>query len=60
MDCRVQRVAKSWTQLSDFHFTSYICTQDTDFSQWPTCAPAAQLPIAFLDPISSFWTQGPF
>ena len=25
MDCRVHRVAKSWTQLSNFHFTSLQC-----------------------------------
>ena len=24
MDCIVHGVAKSWTQLSDFHFTGYI------------------------------------
>ena len=26
MDCIVQGVAKSWTQLSDFHFHTYIFT----------------------------------
>ena len=24
MDCRVHGIAKSWTQLSDFHFTNKI------------------------------------
>ena len=28
MDCVVHRVAKSWTQLSDFHFTSLQVTNN--------------------------------
>ena len=38
MDCIVHGVTKSWTQLSNFHFTSILFTTSESFNSYTTRA----------------------
>ena len=42
MDCIVHGVAKSWTQLSDFHFILYCTRHLLENLRFVSCQPGAQ------------------